>query len=162
MAGEVSPNADTVGYLVSDLMPLLWVTNPSVRLSVAGWNPPPSVTQLAGDRVTVVGSVNDPVAVMGAHLVQLVPERFGAGIKTKLIESMASGTPFVASSLAAQGLHLGELSQHLVADDPDHFVALAAALLSDRTGCGSGCMRVYCRWRANTSRRPPSLQRWST
>jgi glycosyltransferase involved in cell wall biosynthesis len=68
---------------------------------------------------------------MGRHLVHVVPERFGAGVKTKLIESMACGTPFVTSSIGAQGLHLGTLAEHLVADDPDRFVELTEALLDD-------------------------------
>ena len=131
MAGEASPNADAVGYLIEELMPLLSATHPALRLTVAGWNPPASVIRRDGGRVSVVGSVDDPAAVLGAHVVHLVPERFGAGIKTKLIESMACGTPFVTSTVAAQGLHLGELAQHLVADDAEHFVALAAALIDD-------------------------------
>jgi GT2 family glycosyltransferase len=132
MAGEGSPNADAVRYLIDELMPKLLVEIPELRLTVAGWNPPPSVIQRDGGAVSVIGSVQDPTALLGAHLIHLVPERFGAGIKTKLIESMACGTPFVTSSIGAQGLHLGDLEQHVVADEPARFVELAEALLHDR------------------------------
>lgn len=131
MGGELSPNTDTVGYLIDTLMPPIWAAHPELSLTVAGWNPPPSVIDRAGDRVVVVGPVADAAAVFSSHRLLLVPERFGAGIKTKLIEAMACGTPFVSSTLAAQGLHLGDLACHLVADDPERFVALTTALLND-------------------------------
>lgn len=131
MAGEASPNADAVRYLIDELMPLLWAGRPDLMLTVAGWNPPPSVVQRAGERVAVIGAVDDPERVVAAHRIVLVPERFGAGIKTKLAEAMAWGTPFVTSTIGAQGLHLGELTQYLVADEPQRFTELAAALLDD-------------------------------
>lgn len=131
MAGEDSPNADGVRHLVDELMPLIWESQPELTLTVAGWNPPPSVVQRASERVAVVGAIDHPARVISAHRVVLVPERFGAGIKTKLAEAMACGTPFVTSSVGAQGLHLGELSEFLVADEPHLFAALAAALCDD-------------------------------
>ena len=79
----------------------------------------------------MIGRVDDPFHTLGARLVHVVPERFGAGVKTKLIESMASGTPFVTSPIGAQGLHLGELARHLVADHPAQFAEMTLALLDD-------------------------------
>ena len=131
MAGETAPNADCVRYLVDELMPLLWAGHGDLRLTVAGWNPPPSVVGRASERVSVIGRVDESVEVLSLHRVVLFPERFGAGIKTKLAESMACGTPFVTSTIGAQGLHLGDLAKFLVADDPQRFVSLTTALLED-------------------------------
>ena len=131
MAGETSPNTDSVRHLVDDLMPLLWTRHPELLLTVAGWSPPPSVMQRAGARVSVIGAVDSPATVLSSHRLLLVPERFGAGIKTRLAESMACGTPFVTSTNGANGLHLGDLAQYLVADDPLQFVSLASALIAD-------------------------------
>ncbi len=131
MGGEASPNADSVRHLVDDIMPLLWSRRPQLALTVAGSDPTPSILSRAGERVAVIGRVDDPFHTLGARLVHVVPERFGAGVKTKLIESMASGTPFVTSPIGAQGLHLGELARHLVADHPAQFAEMTLALLDD-------------------------------
>jgi glycosyltransferase involved in cell wall biosynthesis len=113
-------------------MPMLWERHPSLRLTIAGADPTPSVRALAGGRVCVVGRVDRPDEVLGTHLVHLAPVRFGAGIKLKLIESMACGIPFVTSACGAEGLHLDGVEHLVVADDPLRFCELAEALLTDR------------------------------
>lgn len=45
---------------------------------------------------------------------------------------MAAGTPFITSSIGAEGLHLGDLSEVLVADDPTDLVAKTARLMTDQ------------------------------
>lgn len=131
MAGEASPNADAVRHLVDDLMPRWWARRPGLQLVVAGFDPPLSVLARASDLVRVIGGVDDPYETWNRHLVHVVPERFGAGVKNKLIESMACGIPFVTTSVGAQGLHLGALAAHLVADHPARIVELVDALLDD-------------------------------
>ena len=107
------PNADSVRHLVDDVMPLLWGRRPHLALTVAGSDPTPSIPLAArGERVAVIGRVDNPFHTLpGERLVHVVPERFGVGVKTKLIESMACGTPFVTSPCGVQGLHLGEQTQ---------------------------------------------------
>lgn len=131
MAGEASPNADAVAHLVDELMPRWWADRPDLQLVIAGYDPPASVLARASDRVHVIGSVDDPFDTWNRHLVHVVPERFGAGVKIKLIESMACGIPFVTTSIGAQGLQLGPLAAHLVADQPERIVELTNALLDD-------------------------------
>lgn len=131
MSGEDAPNADAVRHLVDDLMPTLWAALPDLRLTVAGSDPTPSVLALAGDRVAVIGRVADPVETLERHLVQLVPLRFGSGIKLKLIESIVSGTPFVTTTVGAEGLHLGNLADLLVGDTTAQYCRRAVRLLTD-------------------------------
>lgn len=131
MAGEDSPNADAVRHLVDDLMPHLWTALPDLRLTIAGSDPTPTVLARAGQRVSVVGRVADPVATLESHLVQLVPMRYGSGIKLKLVESITSGTPFVTTTIGAEGLQLGELTDALVGDSPTEWCRRALHLLTD-------------------------------
>ncbi len=131
MSGDDAPNADAVRHLVDDLMPSLWSALPDLLLTVAGSDPTPSVLSRASDRVAVIGRVADPVGTLERHLVQLVPLRFGSGIKLKLIESIASGTPFVTTTVGTEGLHLGDLTDRLVGDTPDRYSDRALALLTD-------------------------------
>ncbi|MDP2291981.1 MAG: glycosyltransferase [Actinomycetota bacterium] len=131
MSGDDSPNADAVRHLVDDLMPELWAVLPELRLTIAGSDPTPSVLARGGGRVSVVGRVADPVDTIERHLVQLVPLRFGSGVKLKLIESIISGSPFVTTTVGAEGLHLGALTEMLVGDSAAAWCRRAVHLLTD-------------------------------
>jgi len=131
MSGEDSPNADGVRHLVDDLMPQLWNVCADLRLTIAGSDPTPSVLARASDRVSVIGRVAHPVETLERHLVQLAPLRFGSGIKLKLVESITSGTPFVTTSIGAEGLHLGALAGALVGDTPTQWSGMAVRMLTD-------------------------------
>jgi hypothetical protein len=63
--------------------------------------------------------------------VHVSPLRFGAGVKQKLIDTMAAGLPFVTTTVGAEGLGLGELAPLLVADEPADLAALIHKLYAD-------------------------------
>ena len=61
----------------------------------------------------------------------VVPLRYGAGIKGKVLESFAHGLPCVMTSIAAEGLELPEDLAWLVTDDPVEFAGKVARLHED-------------------------------
>lgn len=130
-SGEEAPNADAVRYLVDHLLPHLIALAPDTTLDVVGSNPTPSVISRAGGRVSVLGEVDDPVSALGNYVLHVAPLRFGSGVKLKLIDTMAAGTPFVTTSNGSEGLGLGSLKTHLVADDPHEIVTKAVRLMTD-------------------------------
>ena len=83
-------------------------------------------------RVDVVGFVPDPAERLSAARVHVHPLRYGAGIKLKLIDTMAAGLPFVTTPTGAEGLGLGELEDVVVADDDRELARLALELYRDR------------------------------
>ena len=72
--------------------------------------------ELQGPHVEVVGFVPDPAERLSAARVHVHPLRYGAGIKLKLIDTMAAGLPFVTTPIGAEGLGLGELEKVVVAE----------------------------------------------
>jgi hypothetical protein len=54
--------------------------------------------------------------------------RIGAGIKLKLIDTMAAGLPFVTTPTGAEGLGLADLEDVLVAESPSDLTRLALEL----------------------------------
>lgn len=127
-----SPNEDAVRYLVRQVMPLVWVEEPSIRLTIVGADPTPDVLRLAGPRVEVVGYVADPGVALARARVHVAPIRIGAGIKLRLIDSMAAGLPFVTTTVGAEGLPLESLRSTLVADTPFEMARRALALYRNR------------------------------
>ena len=71
----------------------------------------------------------------------VVPLRYGAGIKGKVLESFAHGLPCVMSEVAAEGLELPEHLAWLVARTPEEFAEQSR--VHGGSGLQSGAVR---RW----------------
>lgn len=107
VAGFVHPpNADAAEWLVRSVMPRVWRELPDARLSLVGANPCDRVLALAGERVEVTGFVSDAELARRyrAARVAVVPLRFGAGVKSKVVEALQQGLPLVTTPVGAQGL----------------------------------------------------------
>jgi GT2 family glycosyltransferase/glycosyltransferase involved in cell wall biosynthesis/SAM-dependent methyltransferase len=126
------PNIDAAGWLVRELMPLIWRAKPDACLLLIGSNPSDEVKALAGDLVEVCGYVSDQD--LESHYnrarVAVVPLRFGAGVKGKVVEAMRFGLPLVTTTVGLQGL---AKAQSVVAshDAPEAFARAVIDLLND-------------------------------
>jgi len=100
------PNVDAAIWLVRDIMPLVRSRIGNIRLLLVGSNPTAEVRQLASDCVTVTGYVPDNKLqqLYQECRVAVVPLRFGAGVKSKVIEAMYHGIGLVTTPVGAQGL----------------------------------------------------------
>jgi len=83
-----------------DAMPQLWRTHPQLRLLVAG---PGELDRVLDPRVTVLGQVDEQrkASVYRSVDVFVAPNTGGESFGIILLESMAAGTPIVASDLDA-------------------------------------------------------------
>ena len=126
------PNEDAAVWLVESILPLVHQICPSVRLYLVGSNPTERVRSLESDHVIVTGYVEDQVLQdFYEHCrVAVVPLRFGAGIKSKVVEALQRGVPLVTTSVGAQGLH-GVEGVACVADDESSIARYIADLLAD-------------------------------
>ena len=62
----------------------------------------------------------------------LVPLRYGAGTKRKVIQALMANVPMVATSIGAEGLHLEDERDFLLANDAASFAAAIERLLEER------------------------------
>jgi glycosyltransferase involved in cell wall biosynthesis len=131
LAGPGGPNEDAAVRLVEEVMPVLWEALPELELEIVGADPTPAVRKLHRPLVEVVGFVPDPVERLSRARVHVHPLKFGAGIKLKLIDTMAAGLPFVTTPVGAEGLGLGELENVLVAESSSELARLALDLYRD-------------------------------
>lgn len=121
------PNVDAARWLVTEVMPRVRERAPDLDLWLVGANPTAEVQALAGERVHVTGYVTDEQlqAFYRAARIAVVPLRFGAGVKSKVVEALRYGLPLVTTAVGAQGLEeLDEVAR--VEDDPE---AIAEAIL---------------------------------
>lgn len=100
------PNVDAAFHLMDDIMPLVWAEIPDVQVFLVGANPTTEVKALQSDRVAVTGYVDDDALAdhYASARVAVVPLRYGAGIKSKVVEAFHQGLPLVTTPTGMQGL----------------------------------------------------------
>ena len=122
------PNVDAAIRLVREVMPGAWAELPDVPCLLVGADMPREVAILAGPRVETPGHVPDLAPVLARLRCTAAPLRYGAGIKGKVLASLAHGVPCVMSTIAAEGLDLPEALRWLVVDSAgdmaDRIIAL--------------------------------------
>jgi GT2 family glycosyltransferase len=128
---EHLPNVDAATYFVKMIMPLLIDRLPDFVLEIVGSNPTNEVLGLACENVRVLGYVPELAPIIERARVAVAPLRFGAGVKGKVNLTMAHGTPTVVSGIAAEGMHLFDRENAMIADDPGEFAKAVIALYTD-------------------------------
>ncbi|MDE2573900.1 MAG: glycosyltransferase [Rhodospirillales bacterium] len=129
------PNRDAAEHLIRDVMPLVWAEAPALPCRLAGSDLPASLARLAAAAdgpVEVLGQVPSLRALWDRVRVSVAPLRFGAGLKGKVVDSLAGGIPCVCSPIAAEGMDLPLSLSGLVAEQPADMAALILRLHEDR------------------------------
>ena len=125
------PNVEAVLYFTREVMPLLLMHIPDLRLRVIGAGAPPEILALAGEHVEILGFQKDITPHFHACRLMVAPLRFGAGIKGKLGTSFSYGLPVVATSVAAEGMYIENGRELLVADGAREFADAVVRLYTD-------------------------------
>ena len=126
------PNVDGVRWFLTDIFPRIRAAIPDVSFHCIGGYVPDAIAAFAdAPGVHIHGHVPDITPYMDGCRIAVAPLRFGAGVKGKVNLSMAHGQPVVATSCAAEGMHLRAGEDVLLADDADAFADAVVALYRD-------------------------------
>src|SRR6202030_1008017 len=98
---------------------------------LVGSHMPEEVTALAAKDIVPLGYMPSLDSVFARIRLTIAPLRYGAGLKGKVLESLAAGVPCVMTTVAAEGLDLPRKLQVLVADEPAEIAARIAKLCRD-------------------------------
>jgi glycosyltransferase involved in cell wall biosynthesis len=128
---ETVPNIDGVRFLVKEIWPHIAAKRPDARCKIIGARPHPSVRQLAGPGIEVVGPVEDLRPHLASAAAVVVPLRLGGGTRLKIVEAMAMGKAIVSTALGAEGIEATPERDILIADEPEHFARAVIRLLDD-------------------------------
>jgi glycosyltransferase involved in cell wall biosynthesis len=120
------PNVDAVRYLVGEILPLSRPRAPGCTTYLVGSKMPDEIAAMRGPGVVPLGFVPVLADILHKLRCTVVPLRYGAGIKGKVLESFAHGLPCVMSEVAAEGLELPEDLAWLVARSPEEFAVKLA------------------------------------
>jgi GT2 family glycosyltransferase/glycosyltransferase involved in cell wall biosynthesis len=125
------PNVDAVRFLVNDIVPLLHARAPECTVWLVGSKMPDEIMGLQVPGVKPLGFVPELADILHRLRCTVVPLRYGAGIKGKVLESFAHGLPCVMSEVAAEGLELPDDLVWLVARSPAEFAEKVARVHGD-------------------------------
>ena len=100
------PNIDAVQWFVEMCWPTIAQALPEANFRIVGSAMPPEIVRLAGPRIIIDGWLTDAELSRryGESRVVVIPLRFGAGIKGKVVEAIHQHVPAVITPIAAEGL----------------------------------------------------------
>lgn len=152
------PNIDAVTWFATELLPQIRRSVPEARFWIVGMNPAPAVQTLAGEGITVTGTVPDVRPYIAHADVVVAPLRIARGIQNKVLEAMAMARPVVVSAEAAVGLSARKGEDCEIAQNGEEAVLMVTRLLQDPdVGCVMGAAARRCvvenySWQAHLAR----------
>ena len=126
------PNVDAVKWIANEILPELLKLLPDIKIHILGSKAPKEVLALANEHLIIEGFVTDEQLEWFYRNVRisLVPLRYGAGIKGKVVEAMRFGTPVVTTSTGAEGIPDADKAM-IIEDDGKALAEKLAALYND-------------------------------
>jgi 2-polyprenyl-3-methyl-5-hydroxy-6-metoxy-1,4-benzoquinol methylase/glycosyltransferase involved in cell wall biosynthesis len=128
------PNVHAVQYLCREILPRL---QPSLLerhpVYIVGTDINEEIIRSCSshEHVRIVGWVPSVMPYLRHVRLSIVPLRYGAGTKTKLMHSLMVGTPSISTSIGIEGLNLQHRVHVLVAEDAASFAASIRGLIDD-------------------------------
>ena len=124
------PNADAALWFTQNIWPRVRQRMPQATFSIVGRQAPDELRGIEG--VELLDFLSDDALEYLYRTVRaaVVPLRYGAGVKGKVIEPLCRGLPVVGTSVAAEGVAgLGEVVA--VSDDPERMARDIVHILED-------------------------------
>jgi glycosyltransferase involved in cell wall biosynthesis len=127
-----TPNHDAVLWFCNEVFPLIQKQIPGIAINVVGVNPPADIAALDSESIRILGRVSEEElhSLYQSVRMMVVPLRFGAGVKGKIIESLYHGVPLVSTAIGLEGIKgIGHLATPK--DSPGEFAAEVISLYTD-------------------------------
>jgi glycosyltransferase involved in cell wall biosynthesis len=125
------PNADAVQWFAQSMMPAIMAAVPEIVLHVVGRAPTPAIRSFEGPHFKVHGEVEDVRPFITNATISVVPLRVGGGMRLKILEFFALGTPVVSTTVGAEGIDVKQDADIILADQADEFVNGIVQLIRD-------------------------------
>ncbi|MFN8625052.1 MAG: glycosyltransferase [Candidatus Binatia bacterium] len=118
------PNVDGLRWYRDAVLPRVQ----HIPHTIIGHDAPVDIRALPG----FIGGVASSVEYVRRARVSIAPVRYGAGLKGKVLEAMACGTPVVTTPIGDEGYAAGASRAAIVTDDPEAFAAAIERLHADQ------------------------------
>ncbi|MBN1884625.1 MAG: glycosyltransferase [Candidatus Krumholzibacteriota bacterium] len=124
-------NRDALSFFARDVLPIVRRTRPTARLLVVGHHANGDLRREAGGGVEFAGGVPDIRLHLASCALMVLPLRFGGGVRIRMMEAAAMGTPVVSTGIGVGGMGLVPGREYLEANDPAAMAEAVVSLLDD-------------------------------
>ena len=127
------PNFDAVKQIKEKIWTKISKQLPEAKMHIYGAYPSQKVFQMHNekDKFYVHGRAENAEIILKFARILLVPLRFGAGLKGKLLEAMIVGTPSVTTNIGCEGISNNNYWNGFITDDFDDFISKSVELYKD-------------------------------
>jgi glycosyltransferase involved in cell wall biosynthesis len=124
-------NRDALRFFASDVFPLVRREVPEAILEVVGEGVDENTIAEGGSGIVFTGGVDDITSYLGRCSLMVLPLRYSGGVRIRMLEAAAMGTPVVSTppGVAGMGLRAGE--DYLEATDAASMAEAVVSLLRD-------------------------------
>ena len=132
------PNEDAVHWFHDQILPLIVEKHPDVQVHLVGGGAGRRTEALASGVTKLHGRIDDEALRLAYKMadIAVVPLRFGAGVKGKVVEAMANGLPVVTTEIGAEGIAVSGCPL-VIGNTPQEIAARIIALLADSSARSS-------------------------
>ncbi|MDP3463697.1 MAG: glycosyltransferase [Bacteroidales bacterium] len=130
------PNVNAAEFLVREIMPKVWNKYPQTKVLLAGATPDQRVRNLASDRVSVSGWLDDIREAYATSKIFIAPMRIGTGLQNKLLEAMSMKLPCITTPLANNALEGRHGDNLLLGNSADELATNILHLMQDDIDAG--------------------------
>lgn len=127
-----TPNVDAVKWFYTEIFPRIKEKEPTIKCYVVGSNPPKEIREFEREDFIVTGYVSDEELEDFYRQIRMVivPLRYGAGIKGKVVEAMSYSVPVVTTSIGAEGI-IDQRNCLQISDDASDFSEKVVSMYND-------------------------------
>jgi glycosyltransferase involved in cell wall biosynthesis len=131
------PNHQAALSLIEEVLPRIRAELPSTECHVVGKTGGEDYSALHDPKRSVYmhGFVDDVRPYIQKAQILVAPLSVGSGTRIKILETMASGTAVVSSSIGAEGIEYTDGENIVIADGPQETADAVVTLLRDRDRC---------------------------
>lgn len=139
------PNADAVLWFAKEIFPKIRSLRPDITFYVVGSKVTEEIKALEqpGSGIIIKGFVSEEElsALYASCKIVVVPLRYGAGVKGKVVEAIYNGAPIVTTTTGAEGIPMVD-SVLEIEDEPGAFAEKVVALYGDDERCRRLCEKT--------------------
>jgi glycosyltransferase involved in cell wall biosynthesis len=114
-------NAEGLEWFIENVMPQL---DKNIRIEIIGSGIGARLKSKINtySNINMLGFVENPYPILAASLGLIAPLFQGAGVKVKVIESLACGTPVIGTKVAFEGIDIIDDKYQLECEEPSDYV----------------------------------------
>lgn len=128
---DYRPNLDSALYFLEEIFPLIQSKIKDVKLDIVGRELWRIQNHSSIKGVEYHENIPDVLPYFRKADVLVVPLRYGAGTRIKILEAIAAGIPVVTTSKGCEGVEVTNGEHLLVADSPEEFASAVQRVIED-------------------------------